>query len=217
MKEATHLVNQRNFFREWLYQERQAKKDLNLQTLQVLEEIKDFIRSGRGVWTSYRRYDEFVNVCFESTDTISKVMGLTESSTRDLVSEESNKLYTVLGRDVYQLLESGEFETIRQIISNQIYEDSLDLVVSDLWTAVRKQIEGDEAELGLTFYQPEAMQNEIDLLTSFSKINLREKMERVSVVNLAFLMGVLDSKYGTPQERAELVQRIRKGSIDESN
>lgn len=204
-------MNQRNFFREILFQERKATKALDRDTLTALASVKSFIQGGRGVWTTYRRLDEFVAVCFKPVATISKSMGLTEISTRDLISQLSNSLYDSLGRDFFELIEGRNFTEAYNRMDVLMFEDALDVVLSDLWRESGKRVNGQESKLGLVHYDPESMGNEIGLLTQFSNFALREQMEGVSQTRVAFLLGILDGTYGTPAERADLINRIREG------
>lgn len=203
-------MSQRNFFREILFQERKAIAEQDNEVLSALAAIKGFVRSGRGVWTTYRRLDEFVAVCFKPVPLISKSMGLTETSTRDLISQLSNNLYSVLGRDFFDLLKARDFSEVYNRMDVLMFEDSLDVVLTDLWRESAKRISGKESRLGLVHYDPDDMNKEIKLIVDFSRFALRERMEGVSQARVAYLLGVLDGTYGSPAERTDLINRIRK-------
>ena len=202
----------RSFLRNMDLLRREILKTKNREQSDIWLEVKDFMLTGH--YSSYKQCSELVRMSLSGYDDsyIARSFNIEEGTVRIHKRNISNELYALFGKDFFELFDNFSSNK-KQIISRVGYAKCFDKSSTDLLPDVIPAMVSTSVGLEepLESINLDSCHREISFLVRHSLSKIKEEFRSLDLLKLEYLIGVLNRKSGTVEDRRELLALLIKG------
>lgn len=198
-----------SFFSALTSAKQRAKAEDDSKRLLFLQGVDDWLKNAS--FSRYKKAPIILNNYEASVAELAGLLGIRERSAKEARLDLSKELYSLLGRDFFDLVSSGspldftEAEKRMSLVGVGVKAESL--VRMDALRRIQEEvpdIQYDDSLVNL-----EDCQEEIKFLLENSTSALERRLGSLSPTKLGFLLSLLDGKVGSYQDRIAFVSRLR--------
>lgn len=190
------MAKRSNFCNELDRASELARKDENSEQLELIEEVKDYVKSAR--FTDYKKAKLLLGAWGLSDVEASRETGLKPDNIRVVRKKFSDALYERFGEDYISLLSAGDEESLSEcrkrlrVVSSD--KKASDYIPSDYIKEVRR------LSSHRVFDLRSECRKEFTFLQEFSYANFRKRLMELDPNKVAYVLRVLNEEEGTLAE-----------------
>lgn len=199
-----------NFFKRFDRSMDFANNTGTIDSLKLLIRLNKFI--SKLSFTNYSRADELIRLRTVSSSVAGEKMGIGSTYYRQKMSEISNTLWGMFGKDFFDRLDRASSEDISHC--NIILEN-----VENQWTIdkfydsttlefIKNNIDLEDLEKIKKEHDIDKFVDEIKFLSDISIPTLTARLSNLEGWKLLYLLGVLDGSIGTNETKSRLVSYL---------